>query len=82
MSSMKVASYNNVKVYNLTSNKTAPQWLSESQKRKLAKDEDYRKRLELIQDFEMKTASQSIKMTPDKEHILLLLNVIQYLIYH
>jgi len=70
MSSMKVASFNNVKVYNLTSNKTAPQWLSESQKRKLAKDEDYRKRLELIQDFEMKTASQSIKMTRDKEHII------------
>ena len=37
----------------------------------MAKDEDYRRRLELIQDFEMSTAVQCIKMTRDKEHILL-----------
>ena len=36
----------------------------------LAKDENYRKRLELIQDFDMPTACNSIKMTKDKEHII------------
>jgi ribosome biogenesis protein ENP2 len=47
-----------------------PEWLSNAKKRALTKDEDYRKRLELIQDFEMTTASQCIKMTKDGEHII------------
>ncbi len=47
-----------------------PQWLSETKKRAMAKDEDYRRRLELIQDFEMAVASQNIKMTKDGEHII------------
>lgn len=67
---MKVASYNGCKVYNLSSGKTAPQWLSQSKRRQLAKDEEYRRRLELIQDFEMPTASQCITMTRDGEHII------------
>ena len=67
---MKVATFNGCKVYNLSSGKTMPQWLSESKKRALLKDEDYRKRLELIQDFEMTTASHCIKMTNDNEHII------------
>jgi ribosome biogenesis protein ENP2 len=67
---MKVATFNNTKVYNLSSGKTLPQWLSESKKRSMMKDDEYRKRLELIQDFEMPTASQCIKMTKDGEHII------------
>ena len=70
MSAMKVATFSGCKVYNLSSGKAVPQWLSESKKRELAKDEDYRRRLELIQDFEMKTASQIIKMTNDGEHVI------------
>eukprot|EP01038_Epipyxis_sp_PR26KG_P005677 gene5677-7836_t len=66
---MKVASFNGCKVYNLSSGKTIPQWLSESKKRTLLKDEDYKKRLELIQDFEVPTAVQCIKMTKDHETI-------------
>lgn len=42
-----------------------PAWLSENKKRAMAKDEEYRRRLELMQDFEMPTASQCIKMTAD-----------------
>jgi ribosome biogenesis protein ENP2 len=67
---MKVASFNGCKVYNLATGKTMPQWLSETKKRQMTRDDDYRKRLELIQDFEMATASQTIKMTPDGEHII------------
>lgn len=67
---MKIATFNGVKVYNLTSDKSIPNWLSENKKRALAKDDDYRKRLELIQDFEMPTACSAIKMTRDGEHII------------
>lgn len=68
---MKVATFNDVKVYNLSSGKTTPQWLTEAKKRALSKDDDYRRRLELIQDFEMNTAVQCIKMTKDGEHIII-----------
>lgn len=67
---MKVANFNNCKVYNLSSGKSFPQWLSESKKRALANDEEYRRRLELIQDFEMNTTAQCIRMTADNEHIV------------
>jgi ribosome biogenesis protein ENP2 len=70
MSAMKVATFNGTKVYNLTSDKSIPNWLSENKKRALAKDEDYRKRLELIQDFEMPTACGGVKMSKDGEHII------------
>eukprot|EP01041_Mallomonas_annulata_P009529 gene9529-19816_t len=67
---MKVATFNGCKVYNLSSGKVMPQWLTEKKKRSLSKDDDYRHRIDLIQDFEMKTASQCIKMTKDGEHII------------
>eukprot|EP01032_Pedospumella_encystans_P033047 gene33047-37335_t len=67
---MKAATFNGCKVYNLSSGKTMPDWLSNAKKRALAKDEEYRKRLELIQDFEMSTSSQCIRMTKDGEHII------------
>lgn len=38
--------------------KAVPQWLPERQRRNLAKDENYRRRVELIQDLEFPTASQ------------------------
>jgi ribosome biogenesis protein ENP2 len=68
---MQVANFNGCKVYNLTSTKTTPIFLTEAKKRTLSKDVEYRRRLELIQDFEMTTASQCLKMTPDGEHIIL-----------
>jgi len=67
---MKVASFNGCKVYNLSTGNSQPGWLSEGKKRKLAKDNDYRRRLELIQDFEMPTAVQTMKMSKDGEHII------------
>lgn len=67
---MKVSTFNGVKVYNLSTGKAFPQWLSESQKRKLAKDEEYRKRIDIIQDFEVTTAAQRVRLTSDGNHIL------------
>jgi ribosome biogenesis protein ENP2 len=67
---MKVANFNGCKVYNLSSGKTMPDWLSQSKKRSLSKDVDYQKRVELIQDFEMPTASQCLAMSKDHDHII------------
>ena len=68
---MKVSTFNGCKVYSLSSGKSLPQWLSDRKKREMSKDEDYKRRVEIVQDLEMSTASQCIKMTNDKEHIVL-----------
>ena len=67
---MKVSTFNGGKVYNLSSGKALPAWMSDRKKRELAKDEEHRRRLELIQDFDMPEASQCIGMTSDGEHIV------------
>jgi ribosome biogenesis protein ENP2 len=68
---MKVATYNGCKVYNLSDQKALPLWLSDKKKRLLSKDSQYNQRVELIQDFDVPTASQCIKLTSDLEHILI-----------
>lgn len=45
-------------------------WLSDRKRRALTKDEDYRRRIELIQDFEFSTACQRVRVCPDGEHII------------
>jgi len=66
---MKRSSYNDISIYDLSQTKKLPDWLTQKQKRSLSKDEEYRKRIELIQDFEFKTASQCIKMSQDNNFI-------------
>lgn len=68
---MKVASYNGCKVYNLSSGKAVPEWISQAKRRALARNEEYNKTIELIQDFEVTTAAQCIAMTKDTEHIII-----------
>lgn len=58
-----------MQVYNVSSGKSLPQWLSEAKKASLKKNEDYRRRLELLQDFEFPAACQRIKITPDQQYI-------------
>lgn len=67
---MKVATFNGCRVYNLSAGNTQPGWLSEAKKRKLAKDNEYRRRLELIQDFDMPARVSCMKITKDCEHII------------
>jgi ribosome biogenesis protein ENP2 len=69
--SMKVATYNGCKVYNLSNYKQLPLWLSEKKKRSLSKDSEYNQRVELIQDFTVPTACQCLKLTNDLEHIII-----------
>ena len=51
-SGLRVSAPNGVKVYQVTSGKDVPKWLSEKNKRKLRKDAEYGRRVELVQDLE------------------------------
>lgn len=68
---MQVSQPNDVKIYNLTAGKSLPEWLPERKRRQLLKnDEDLRKRVELLQDFEMPTASTNIKLCRNGQYLL------------
>jgi len=69
---MQVTEYNDIKVYNLSAGKSLPQWLEEAHKKKqsLRQNEDFKKRIDLIQDFEFNVASSRVRVTPDGQHIL------------
>jgi ribosome biogenesis protein ENP2 len=56
-------------VYHVTSGKALPAWLSEAKKRALRRDEEYRRRLELLQSFGFPSACQRLKATPDGQYI-------------
>ncbi|XP_075562889.1 nucleolar protein 10 isoform X3 [Pelecanus crispus] len=68
---MQVSSLNEVKVYSLSGGRSLPEWLSDRKKRALQKkDVDIRRRIELIQDFEMPTVSTKIKVSRDGQYIM------------
>uniref|UniRef100_A0A4W2GP83 Nucleolar protein 10 n=1 Tax=Bos indicus x Bos taurus TaxID=30522 RepID=A0A4W2GP83_BOBOX len=68
---MQVSSLNEVKLYSLSCGKSLPEWLSDRKKRALQKkDVDVRRRIELIQDFEMPTVCTTIKVSKDGQYIL------------
>ncbi|KAI5704453.1 hypothetical protein M8J75_005469 [Diaphorina citri] len=68
---MQVSDPNNVKIYNLSAGKSLPEWLSERKRRKLLKSNvDIRRRIELIQDFEMPGVSTSVRISPDGQYVL------------
>ncbi|XP_032777444.2 nucleolar protein 10 isoform X2 [Daphnia magna] len=68
---MLIQSSNNVKIYNLSAGKSLPEWLSDRKKRALqSKDLDIRRRVELIQDFDMPGVSTSIKVSKDGKYIM------------
>ncbi|CAK8697880.1 unnamed protein product [Clavelina lepadiformis] len=67
---MQVSNPNNIKIYNLSCGKSLPEFISDKRKRSLLKkDDDLRRRIELIQDFEMPTVSSNVKMSPDQQYI-------------
>jgi ribosome biogenesis protein ENP2 len=47
-----------------------PKWLAETNKRKLRKDADYQRRIELVQDLEFSTASSRVKLSPDGNFLI------------
>ncbi|TMW66209.1 hypothetical protein Poli38472_003974 [Pythium oligandrum] len=70
MAALAASSLNGVKIYNLASGKTLPQWLAEKTKKSLSRDEDYRRRVELLQDFHFPSGSQRVKMSLDGNYIV------------
>ncbi|OWZ03471.1 Nucleolar protein 10 [Phytophthora megakarya] len=72
MAALAASSLNGVKIYNLSSGKTLPQWLAEKggSRKALAKDEDYRRRVELLQDFQFPAGSQRIRMSSDGNYVV------------
>ncbi|XP_019376290.1 PREDICTED: nucleolar protein 10 isoform X1 [Gavialis gangeticus] len=68
---MQVSSLNEVKIYSLSAGRSLPEWLSDRKKRALQKkDVDLRRRIELIQDFDMPTVSTKIKVSRDGQYIM------------
>jgi len=68
---MQVTENNDVKVYNLSAGKSLPQFVEEAQKKKtsLRYNEDFRKRIDLLQDFEFNVASSRVRISADGEYI-------------
>ncbi|CAK1549879.1 unnamed protein product [Leptosia nina] len=68
---MQVSEIDNVKIYNLSAGKSLPDWLTEKKKRALLKKNvDLRRRLELIQEFDMPGVSTSIRASKDGQYIM------------
>lgn len=68
---MQVSTTNDVKIYNLSAGKSLPEWLTERKKRQLVKNDiEIRKRIELIQDFEMPAISDRIRISKDGQYVL------------
>lgn len=68
---MQSNSGNDVKQYNLTAGKSLPEWLDERKRRTLVKrDVELRRRLELLQEFDMPSVSSNIRISNDGDYIL------------
>ncbi|XP_055713633.1 nucleolar protein 10 [Phlebotomus papatasi] len=68
---MSVTDVNDVKIYNFSAGKSLPDWLTDQKKKKLLnKNGDLRRKIDLIQDFDMPGISTSIQVTPDQQYII------------
>lgn len=68
---MQKSEVNDIKTYNLSHGKSIPEWLSDRKKRLLIKkDVDLRRRIQLIQDFEMPAVSHGVEVSPDGQYII------------
>ena len=68
---MNVQKRNGVSVYCLSSGGQLPEWLGDQARRNLSKrDESIRRRIELIQDFQMPASSTKIVQSPDGRYII------------
>lgn len=69
---MKVSTLNGVKIYDLSSGKSLPEYMEEAKKQKvkLKQLEEYRNRIDLIQDLDFKISCQRLKVSKDENYIL------------
>ena len=69
---MRVSTLNGVKIYDLSSGKSLPEYMEDAKKQKIKLKHlaDYRNRIDLIQDLDFKVASQRIRVSPDQNFII------------
>jgi ribosome biogenesis protein ENP2 len=68
---MNVQKRNDVSIYCLSSGAQLPEWLGEQARRNLSKrDESVRRRIELIQDFQMPSSSSKLVQSGDGRYIV------------
>lgn len=63
---------NGVKIYDLSSGKSVPEFMEEAKKQKikLKNLDDYRRRIDLIQDLDFSVSSQRIRVSSDQNYIV------------
>lgn len=68
----KITEVNGIKTYNMSAGKTLPQFQEEAKKahKSLRYNEDYRRRIELVQDFQFEIATNQVEISPDQRYIL------------
>ncbi|VDP70125.1 unnamed protein product [Echinostoma caproni] len=70
---MNVMKLNGIKVYNLTANKSLPEWASRAEKRKkISRDSSLTRHIELIQELEMPDSTTYITGSPDGQYLFTL----------
>jgi len=70
-SAIKLRELNGVKVYEVSSSKEAPNWAAQTKsKRKLRKNQEYQRRIELVQDLNFTASSSKCKVTPDGQYMI------------
>ena len=68
--SLQADSSSGVTTYNLSAGKSMPEWVKEREKgRSLRYDEEYRRRIDLIQGFDFPGTSQCIEESPNGEFL-------------
>lgn len=68
---MDVTKRNDVSIYCLSSGPKMPEWMGERARRSLSqKDESVRRRIELLQDFQMPASSSKLVQSPDGRYIM------------
>eukprot|EP00397_Hematodinium_sp_SG-2012_P043324 GEMP01048139.1.p1 GENE.GEMP01048139.1~~GEMP01048139.1.p1 ORF type:complete len:511 (-),score=109.87 GEMP01048139.1:61-1593(-) len=68
---LAVSTFNDVKCYNLSAGKSTPQFIDDATKKKksLRYNEEYRRRIEVLQDFEFPIASTRVRVSRDGQFI-------------
>ncbi|XP_050363079.1 uncharacterized protein LOC126781984 [Argentina anserina] len=68
---LKSTSINGVKLYSVASEQPSlATWVDPNKRRALRKNQEYQRRVELIQDLRFETATTKIKATPDGEYVI------------
>ena len=68
---MDVVERSSTRIYSLSTGPTLPEWLGERARRNLSKrDSAIRRRIELLQDFQMPCASSKLRQSHDGRYIL------------